>query len=286
MKVTFIGLGIMGSRMAANLLKSGTELTVFNRSEEPMKSLEKNGAKVAPNLEKAVSDADVVFTMLSNPNVVSKVMTDEILQKMKPGSLWIDCSTVNPSFSNETSKRAINAGIRFMDGPVAGSKGQAENAELVFLIGGAKKDLEQVESLLLSMGSKALHIGETGKGSSFKMVVNMLLAHNMVAFSEAVLFGQSMGIEKNFLLDVVPNLPVSAPFTKFKAENIRNDDWEEQFPLELMHKDLHLASITGYEKHQPLPMTNLTKELYGMAKKQGMGRLDMAAIFSFLEQNA
>ena len=283
MKVAFIGLGIMGSRMAANLIKSGTDLTVFNRSEKPAKALADIGAQTASNPSKAVADADIVFTMLSNPEVVSTVMTDQVLADMKPNSLWVDCSTVNPSFSVETGKRAEKAGIRFMDGPVAGSKGQAENGELIFLMGGLKTDLAAAEPFLKAMGSKQLHIGETGKGSSFKMIVNMLLAHNMVAFSEAVLFGQSMGIDKGFLLDTIPNLPVSAPFTKFKAENIRNEDWEEQFPLELMHKDLHLASLTGYEKNQPLFMTNLAKELYGMAKAQGMGRLDMAAVFKFLE---
>lgn len=284
MKVSFIGLGIMGSRMAANLLKEGVDLTVYNRSEEPMKLLVEKGAKDANSVSDAVKEADIVFSMLSNPEVIEEVMFGEALTNMKPNALWVDSSTVNPSFTLQSKKEADRAGIRFMDGPVAGSKYQAENRELVFLVGGDKRDLEKAESLMNYMGSKVLHIGEVGKGASMKMLVNMMLAQSMTIFSEAILFGQSMGIDKEFLLNAVPNLPVAAPFTKLKAENIRNEDWEEQFPLELMHKDLHLAALTAYETNQPLPIANLTKELYGQAKKEGMGRLDMSAIYKFLDR--
>ncbi len=282
MKVTFIGLGIMGSRMAARLLKAGINLTVYNRSKQPKEALKRKGAKIASTLIGSVDDSDLVITMLSDPNAVKAIMTDELLKSMKHNSLWIDCSTVNPSFSKETSRRAMTAGIRFLDAPVAGSKPQAENGELVFMVGGNKEDLTQVEPILKKMGNKILYIGDSGKGSSFKMIVNMLLAHNMVAFSEAIVLGLKMEIDKEFLLTTVPNLPVAAPFTKFKAENIRNDEWAEQFPLELMHKDLRLADITSSEHKMLLPMTNLTKELYAKAETEGMGRLDMSAIYKFL----
>lgn len=285
MNISFLGLGIMGSRMAANLLKNGTAITVWNRSPEACEPLAKLGATIAGSLTEAVSNADVVCTMLSKPEAVSAVMfgTDAGLASMKTGALWVDSSTVNPSFSIESGINASKAGIRFLDAPVAGSKPQAEAAQLAFFVGGKTEDLDQVKSNMEQMGSKIIHLGETGKGSSFKMLVNALLAQSMVAFSEMVILGEKMGLEKQFLLDTLSQLPVTAPFTQFKTEMIASDEYEVNFPLELMHKDLHLAAVSAYEVGQPLYLANLTKELYGSAIAQGLGRLDFAAIHRMLE---
>ena len=285
MNVTFIGLGIMGSRMARNLLKNNVKLTVYNRSDEPAQLLEAQGAVRASSSTEAVQEADVVFTMLSSPEVVAEVATGSrgFLKGTKQNALWVDCSTVNPSFSRQMHQAAAEHNIRFLDAPVAGSKPQAEKAELVFFVGGVQSDLDEVESLLNFMSQKVMHIGETGQGSSFKMLVNALLAQSMVLFSETLLLGERMGLSRDFLLDTLPNLAVSAPFTKAKAEMIRRDDYEVQFPLELMHKDLHLAALTAYEHQQPLYLANLTKELYGRAVQAGMGRQDFAAVHRLLQ---
>ena len=286
MKITFIGLGIMGSRMAGNLLKNGVDVTVWNRSQSPMEELKAQGAKTAASANEAVPQADVVFSMLSTPEVVEQVFLEDgaALSHMKDNAIWVDCSTVNPSFSLRAAQAAAKAGIRFMDAPVAGTKPQAENAELVFFVGAEKSLLEEVQPYLNRMGNKVLHIGETGKGASFKMLVNIMLAQSMAIFSEAVLLGEKMGLSKAFLLNVIPNLAVAAPFTKAKAEMVRSDDYEVQFPLELMYKDLHLAALTAYELKQPLYLANVAKELYAEADKKGMGRLDFAAIFKYLEE--
>jgi len=286
MNVTFIGLGIMGSRMAKNLLKNKVKLTVFNRSDAPVKELKGLGATGAESYQGAVTDADVVFTMLSTPEVVEQIVIGEngFISEMKANAIWVDCSTVNPSFSLTENKIAEKNNVRFLDAPVAGTKPHAENAELVFFAGGSKEDLENVESLFNFMGSKVVHVGEVGKGSSFKMLVNSLLAQSMLIFSETLLFGQKMGLSKDFLLDTLPNLVVSAPFTKAKAELIRADDYDVQFPLEWMHKDLHLVALTAYEKGQPLYLANLAKEVYGNAKNCGLGREDFASIYRFLSE--
>lgn len=285
MKVTFIGLGIMGSRMAKNLLKNAIDLTVFNRSEGPVKELEALGAEGAKSSQEAVASADVVFTMLSTPQVVEQVAIGEngFVSAMKADSIWVDCSTVNPSFSLMAKTIAEKSNIRFMDAPVAGTKPHAESGELAFFVGGREEDLKEVEPLLLSMGNKTVHVGEAGKGVSFKMLINSLLAQSMAIFSETVLLGEKMGLSKNFLLDTLPNLVVSAPFTKAKAEMIRSDDYDLQFPLEWMYKDLHLVTLTAYEHDQPLYLANLVKELYGNAKRAGLGREDFAAIYRFLD---
>lgn len=285
MKVTFIGLGIMGSRMAANLLKNGVELTVYNRSKAPIETLVSQGAKTAPTANEAVIDADIVFSMLSTPEVVADVFmgTDGVLAHMKKGAIWADCTTVNPSFSLKAKAAANKIGIRFADTPVAGTKPQAANAALAFFVGADHALLSALQPYLEMMGKKIIPIGETGKGASFKMLVNIMLAQSMIIFSESILLGEKMGIHKDFLLNVIPNLVVSAPFTKFKAEMVKSDDYEVQFPLEWMYKDLHLAAVTAYEHDQPLYLANMAKELFAAANNAGMGRLDFAAIHRYLE---
>ena len=286
MKVTFIGLGIMGSRMAKNLLKNQVDLCVYNRSKNIVNELVELGATTAPNAAEAVAEADIVFSMLSNPEVVELLAKGEVgfLPHMKANALWVDCSTVNPSFSKVAHQWAKMQQVRFIDAPVAGTLPHAQNAELVFFVGGKEKDVKEIEPLLEYMGKKTMHLGEVGRGSSFKMLVNAMLAQSMLIFSETVLLGERMGFDSDFLLNTLPNLVVAAPFTKFKAEMIKSGDYSVQFPLELMHKDLHLASTTAYELQQPLLLANITKELFANATKKGMGRLDFAAIHDYLKR--
>lgn len=241
---------------------------------------------MAPTAAEAVSKADVVFGMLSTPEVVRDIFLSEkgALTAMKPNAIWADCSTVNPSFSRTCAGAAAARNIHFLDTPVAGTKPHAEQAELVFFVGGDKEPLTTIQPLLDTMGRKTMHIGEVGQGASFKMLVNILLAQSMLIFSEAVVLGEKIGIDRSFLLDILPNLVVSAPFTKAKAELIRKDEYEVQFPLEWMQKDLHLAAVTAYEHQQPLYLANLAKEVYAEANRAGLGRLDFAAIHRFLEE--
>ena len=286
MKVSFIGLGIMGSRMAKNLLKNGTELTVYNRTRSAAEELEAMGAAVADTVDGCIDGADVVFTMLSKPQVVCDLAfgPDGFLAKMKSNALWLDCSTVNPSFSKTAANKARAKGIRFLDAPVGGTKSHAENAELVFFVGGNAADLEEISPLLDHMGRKNIHVGEQSKGSALKMLINGMLGQSMIVFAESLLLGEKMGIEKDFLLNFLPNLPVVAPFVKFKTENIKNDSYDAAFPLELMQKDMHLVAKTAYENDMPMYMANLAKELFAGAKRDGMGREDFSAIFRYLEK--
>lgn len=284
MKIAFIGLGIMGRRMATNLLGDDVELIVYNRSQAPAAALGDLGAKIAASAADAACDANIIFTMLANPEAVAEVAFGErgFLSAMKPGSLWVDCSTVNPSFTLQEAEAARAAGGRFLDAPVAGSAPQAERGELVFFVGGDPQDLRAAQPLIELMGNKLIHVGETGCGTGLKMLVNSLLAQSMAVFAETIALGEKMGMPRDFLLDTLPKLPVSAPFLKAKAEMIRVSDYGAQFPLELMHKDLHLAALTAYEHGQPLPLANLAKELYAAAHSEGLGREDFAAIYEYL----
>lgn len=286
MKVTFIGLGIMGSRMAKNLSKNKVELTVYNRTSTAAHALKDDNITIAEHPNEAVKGADVVFTMLSTPEVVSKLAfgSQGFLTQMKEGAIWADCSTVNPSFVKQSASIAQQNGVHYLDTPVAGTKPHAENAELVFFVGGHKKQLAIIQPLLAFMGRKVIHVGEQSKGAAFKMLVNGMLAQSMLIFSETFLLGQQMGLDRTFLLNMLPNLVVAAPFTKAKAEMIKANDYSVQFPLEWMHKDLHLAALSAYENNQPSPMLNLAKEIFGKAKAAGLGREDFAAIHKYLER--
>lgn len=285
MNVAFIGLGIMGSRMAHNLLNDrSVTLTVYNRSPEPAQTLEKAGAQRADSAAAAVASADVVFTMLTSPEVVETMAFGDagFVAAMGKNTLWVNCSTVNPSYTRQCADRASAAGIRFIDGPVAGTRMPAETGELTFLLGGEEADINSIRPQLEQMGKKILHVGPAGQGSAFKMLVNALLAQSMLVYSETALLGEKLGFSRDFLMDTLPGLPVSAPFLKGKAGLIKEGHYEAQFPLELMHKDLHLLDITAYEENQPLFMAGLAKAVYGRASAAGRGRDDFAAIYDFL----
>lgn len=276
----------MGSRMAANLAKQDLILTIYNRSLDKAQALAaSSGAAVANSVQEAVKDADVVISMLSTPQVVEHLAIgqDGFLAHMKQDSLWVDCTTVNPSFSRQMADEARAKHIRFLEAPVAGTKPHAEKAELVFFVGGEASDIESISHLLDTMGRKTVHVGGPGMGSSLKMLVNGMLAQSMLVFSEAVVLGEKMGLEKEFLLNFLPNLVVAAPFTKAKAEMIRNNDYDVQFPLEWMYKDLQLVAQSAYEHQHPLFLANLTKELFAKAIQEGMGREDFAAIHKVIQ---
>ena len=169
-----------------------------------------------------------------------------------------------------------------MGAPVAGSKNQAEAGVLVFFVGGAVEDVEQVQPLLEYMGKKVAHFGGAGNGAAYKMLVNNLLAQSMVAFAETYQLGIKMGLDKEALLNSLPSLVVTAPFIQFKADNIRTGQYDVEFPLEWMHKDVHLAAQMGYAFDSPMYLANVTAALYASAKQHGLGREDFSAITKYL----
>ncbi|MDC7998118.1 NAD(P)-dependent oxidoreductase [Gilvibacter sediminis] len=284
MKITFIGLGIMGQAMATNLLKNGTALTVYNRSLEKAEPLKALGATVAQSAKEAVAEADLVISMLADPSAVEQTFLSEsgILKHMKSGSTWIDCSTVDPEFSRLSAAAAQKSGVAFIDAPVAGSKPQAEAAVLSFFVGTTAEGIAPFESLLLQMGQKVIPFDTVGHGSSFKMVVNMLLGQSMVIFSEAIQLGTALNIDPEFLLKTLPKLPVTAPFTALKTDNISNNTYPTHFPLEHMLKDLRLATQAYSSAGKRLAVAETVKAQFEGAAEAGRTRQDFSAIHAYL----
>jgi glyoxylate/succinic semialdehyde reductase len=288
MNIGFIGLGIMGSRMAANLLKAGHSLAVWNRTAGKDEALVQAGARRASSPASAAQDADVVVTMLSTPEVVEATAlgSEGFLKALRPGGLWIDSSTVNPSFTRRMAEVCAGRGLRLLDAPVTGSKAAAENGQLVFLAGGSLVDLEETRPLLMLMGRAVVHVGENGMGSALKVVNNMLAAQAALAFAETLVLGEAQGIPRQVLLDFFLSGLIAAPLLNGKRPRYESGDFgSADFPLQWMQKDLHLASLTAYEVGVGIPSGNLAKEIYRLAVRAGMGEDDFTAVYAFLQDH-
>lgn len=283
MKVGFIGLGIMGSRMAANIQKKGIELTVYNRSQDKAHALLEKGAKWADSPQALAAQSEVIITMLSTPEVVQETALGEkgFLDALPEGSIWIDSSTVNPSFSREIAQAAAQRNIIFLDAPVAGTKGPAEKGELLFLIGGAAQAIEKCQTLFEAMGKKHIHLGEPGKGAAMKMLINQLLGQSMLAFTEAMALGQAMGLEETALFNVLLATPITPDYLNLIRPRLESGNYDANFPLKWMHKDLQLITQTAYEHEVPMLSLNATKEAFALAKKDGLADEDFSAIYKF-----
>ena len=283
MKIGFIGLGIMGSRMAANLQKHGHDLVVFNRTRDKAQSLLDNGATFAESPASLAEQVDVLFTMLAHPDAVelTALGADGFLEPLRSNALWVDCSSVNPSFSKKMAAAAAAHWIRFVDAPVTGSAPVAADAKLVFWVGADAADLETIRPLLLCMGSKIVHTGGHGMGTAMKMVINLLLGTNMAAFAEAMALGEGLGLSQEMLFDSLLGMPAVAPFLASKRGKIESGDYEAEFPLRWMQKDMHLASVSAYEAGVAMPLTNVAKEIYRLAMRGGHETEDFSAIYEF-----
>lgn len=286
MNIGFLGLGIMGCRMAVNLLKAGHTPAVWNRTPGKDEALVQSGARRAATPAGAAEGADVVVTMLSTPEVVEECALggQGFLAALRPGGLWIDSSTVNPSFSRRMAEACVLRGLRLLDAPVTGSKAAAESGQLVFLVGGQEADLEEARPLFALMGRAVVHVGGNGMGSALKVVNNMLAAQAALAFAETLVLGEAQGIPRQVLLDFFLSGLIAAPLLKGKRERYESGDFSSaDFPLQWMQKDLHLAALTAYEVGAGIPSGNLAKEIFRLAARAGFGEDDFTAVYAFLQ---
>jgi 3-hydroxyisobutyrate dehydrogenase-like beta-hydroxyacid dehydrogenase len=286
LKVGFIGLGIMGSRMAANLRAHVSNLVVFNRTREKAETLVRDGVKWASSPAAVGADADVLFTMLANPEAVAAAALggNGFLSAMRPASIWVNCSTVNPSFAQQMANESRARRIRYLDAPVTGSKDVAAHGELTFLVGGDVADLEVCRPLLEVMGRHIVYIGRHGLGSAMKMVNNLMLGVTMAALSEGMSLGEALGVSRQTIFDTLAAGPLTAPIVAAKRGKIERADYDADFSMRWLQKDLHLASVSAYETGVAMPVVNATKELYRLAMREGYADQDFSAIYEFLNQ--
>jgi 3-hydroxyisobutyrate dehydrogenase/glyoxylate/succinic semialdehyde reductase len=277
----------MGSRMAANLQKHGYPLVVFNRTRAKAEPLLGPCGKFADSPAKLAEQVDVVFTMLPQPEAVEQTAlgADGFLDHLRSNAVWVDCSSVNPSFSKKMAAEAARRWVRFVDAPVTGSAAPAAEAKLIFWVGAEPGDLETIRPLLLCMGNRIVHVGGYGMGTSLKMVINLLMGNAMAAFAEGMALGQGLGISRNVLFDSMLGTPAVAPFLALKREKIESGNYQAEFPLRWQQKDLHLASVSAFETGVAMPVTNAAKELYRLAMMDGHAVEDFSAIYKYLARN-
>src|SRR5437588_7001891 len=288
MKIGFIGLGIMGSRMAANLQKHGHALVVFNRTRAKAEPLLGPCGTFSDSPAKLAEQVEILFTMLAHPDAVEQAAlgANGFLDHLRPNALWVDCSSVNPSFSKKMAAEAARHGVHFVDAPVTGSAPVASEAKLTFWVGADIADLERIRSRLLCMGNRIVHVGGPGMGVSMKMVINLLLGNAMAAFAEAMALGEGLGISQKMLFDSMLDAPAVAPFLASKREKIESGNYEAEFPLRWMQKDMHLATVSAFESDVAMPQTNVTKEIYRLAMREGHDTEDFSAIYEYLSNDS
>jgi 3-hydroxyisobutyrate dehydrogenase-like beta-hydroxyacid dehydrogenase len=255
MKVAFVGIGKMGLPMAGNLIRAGHDVTVFNRTPERCDPLRDDGATVATSAAEAVREAEVLVTMLADPTAVEdQILADEAVLADAPGGLvWLEMSTIGPTAARRFAARATGAGVEMLDAPVSGSVTVAAAAGLVAMVGGPEAALERARPVLEAMTKAHFHLGGAGAGAAMKLAVNVMVASQTVAISEALNLAEAAGIERAVAYDVISAGALKSPFVEYKkAAFLDPDGTPPAFALDLMRKDLKLALEQGEAAGLPL----------------------------------
>ncbi|XP_022956320.1 glyoxylate/succinic semialdehyde reductase 2, chloroplastic-like [Cucurbita moschata] len=285
LRVGFLGLGIMGSPMAENLVKSGYDVTVWNRTKSKCDPLINLGAKYQPSPQKVAASCDVTFAMLADPESALDVAVGEngAVSGLSPGKGYVDVSTVDAATSNLVSARIKDTGALFLEAPVSGSKKPAEDGQLIFLTAGDKALYERVAPLLDIMGKSKFYLGEVGNGAAMKLVVNMIMGSMMASFSEGLLLSEKVGLDPSILVQVVSQGAISAPMYSLKGPSMIQSLYPTAFPLKHQQKDLRLALGLAESVSQPTPIAAAANEVYKVAKSHGLGDQDFSAVIESLK---
>ena len=282
MRVAFLGLGIMGRSMAGNLVKAGHEVAVWNRS--PGKQVD--GACVSATPAEAAQGAEVVWLCVSDTNAVEQVLfgPSGVEQSLQPGMAIVDSSTISPTATRQFAEQVRSRGVDYVDAPVTGSKVGAENATLIFIVGGEEAVIERLKPLFDAMGKQLFRMGEPGKGQTAKLAMNLQIALIYEGFAEALTLATKLGLEAETLIPVVQASMIRSGVVDYKAPFILKRDFSPNFPLRLMHKDIHLALEVAREARVKLPGLETVEEIYDMASEDGNKDLDYAATLTLLEK--
>ncbi|MBM4273004.1 MAG: NAD(P)-dependent oxidoreductase [Deltaproteobacteria bacterium] len=285
-KIGFMGLGIMGGPMAANILKAGYPLMVYNRTPGKAQPLAQAGAGVASSPKALAHAADVTIAMVTGPEALQDLLWGPggAAAEFNPHKIFINMSSVSPQFTREMADRLVPTGAAFIDAPVSGSKKPAEEATLIILAGGLREQVDQVTPLLLTMGKKVVYCGPAPQGSMMKMMINLLLGLMMEGLSEALNFGKQGGLDLEAMLDVIFSGPLNCGLFQLKAGMFRDGQFPPQFPLKHMTKDFKFVVDTAYQTGAPAPVAHLLLHLYRLGLSQGLGDEDFAAIYQVLEK--
>ncbi|MGO4184235.1 NAD(P)-dependent oxidoreductase [Paenibacillus sp. MCAF9] len=285
-KIGFIGLGVMGMGMAANLLRKGFEVVVYNRTPGKAESLLALGASELESPADVARAAQIVITMISNDAAIREVYFGEngIFAGARAGITLIDSSTISPTLAKELAAAADTIGAVFLDAPVTGSKPAAEGGTLVFMAGGDPGKIEEVQDVLLAMGRKVIPMGPSGSGSIAKLAHNTIVGINVVALAEGMAIAASGGIDGSSFVELVQSGGAASRAAEMKGPKLLEGNYDVQFSLELMLKDLRLSSALSDSLHVPTPLLEATKSLFQIGDAMGLSQLDMSSVGQAYEQ--
>jgi len=287
-KIGFVGLGVMGSPMALNVLKAGIKLSVYNRTIDKTSSLKDTGADIYHSPRELAQNTDIIIIMVTGDEALTQIMNgpDSISDGLSDGKTIINMSTVSYEATVSMSMLTKSKNCSFLDAPVSGTKKPAEDGTLVILTGGEKELSDKMEPLLLTMGKEVVYCGDIGQGTHMKLMINMLLGGMMSSFCEALTYGKKQGLDLHDMLSTIGAGAMDAPMFKVKGNVISEKQFTKTFSVDLLYKDLNLALDSGAKAELPLPITAAACEAYEKAVEMGLGDKDIAALIQFYEKIA
>ncbi len=279
--IAFLGLGAMGSRMAANLLKAEYAVSVWNRSTDKAQDLIALGALEAATPREAATQADIVISMLRDDQASRYAWLDMYggaLAGMRAGGIAIESSTLSPAWIHELAASAAKHSVDFLDAPVAGSRPQAEAAQLIYLVGGASEALQRAEPVLKSMGGAVHHAGDVGSGAVVKLMVNALFGIQVAAMAELLGFATRAGLDAAKALEILSSTPVASPVAKLAGQAMLAKNFAPMFPVELVEKDFAYVLEAAQGAGSSLPLTQSTHAVLSNALKHGLAAQNLTAV--------
>ncbi|MDD4569869.1 MAG: NAD(P)-dependent oxidoreductase [Tepidanaerobacteraceae bacterium] len=287
MKIGFIGLGVMGKRIAKRIHDAKYNLKVFDVMEDPVEEFKKMGVEAGKSPGEVAFDTEVIFMSLPNSQIVTNVVLGEdgILSKAKPGTIVVDLSSITPKAIRKIYEKTNSKGVEILDAPVSGGSAGAEAGTLTIMVGGKKEILYKVMPILETIGKTIYHVGDVGAGDTVKLVNNLLLGANMVATAEALALGVKAGLNPEVMFEVITSssgnsYALKAKYPKF----ISKRNFEPGFMVNLQYKDLQLAVDTAKDLGLPLVMGNNAQQMYEMAKAEGFGEKDISSVIKLYEK--
>ena len=284
--VAFLGLGIMGEPMAANLKRAGFEPRVWNRTAEKAERFaQEHGTQAAATPADAAAGADIAITMLPDAPEVEAVLLGErgVAERLTRGGLAIDMSTIAPSASRVIAERLAERGIDFVDAPVTGSRPKAESGTLAIMVGGTEEHFARARPLLEAMGERVVHVGPQGHGAMTKVIANTMTAINAAAIGEALTMARTAGLDLGRFLEVARAGSSGSTMLELKSEPMIEHDFDPLFRLDHMLKDVRHCLAEAQALGVELRLGGLAERLYSEAAQNGHGDEDFAAIVTVAE---
>jgi 2-hydroxy-3-oxopropionate reductase len=284
-RVGFVGLGIMGTPMARNLIEAGFELVLYNRTREKAEALAERGAEIVASPREAAAKSDVTITMLPGPPEVEELVAGEggLLEGARDGSLLMDMSTSSPVLARELARRAGERGIGILDAPVSGGDVGAIEGTLSIMVGGSEDDFERAKPIFETLGKTVVRVGGAGAGQVAKAANQIVVALTIEAVSEALVLGSKAGVDPAKIVEALSGGLAANKVMEIKGAKLLSHEFEPGGKIEFQRKDLRIALAAAREYGVPLPITAMVEAMFGALEARGRGEWDHSALLTLLE---